>query len=49
MYGNSGRILKVDLSTGEGLNAMPDTLYVLRSWDRNGIPAKEKLAELGLK
>jgi aldehyde:ferredoxin oxidoreductase len=33
----------------EDLDALLDTFYSLRGWDRNGIPAKEKLAELGLK
>ncbi len=32
----------------EDLDSMLDSYYELRGWDRNGIPAKEKLAELGL-
>ncbi|MBN2333186.1 MAG: aldehyde ferredoxin oxidoreductase family protein [Deltaproteobacteria bacterium] len=32
----------------EDLDAMLDRYYTLRGWDRNGIPTKEKLAELGL-
>ncbi len=32
----------------EELDTMLDRYYALRGWDRNGIPTKEKLAELGL-
>ncbi|MBN1827816.1 MAG: aldehyde ferredoxin oxidoreductase family protein [Deltaproteobacteria bacterium] len=32
----------------EDLNAMIEKYYAIRGWDHNGIPAKEKLAELGL-
>jgi len=32
----------------EELDALLDTFYTLRGWDRDGTPTKEKLAELGL-
>ena len=32
----------------EDLDAMLDTFYDLRGWDRDGIPTKEKLTEIGL-
>ncbi|MCK4585085.1 aldehyde ferredoxin oxidoreductase, partial [candidate division WOR-3 bacterium] len=32
----------------EELDTMLDEYYTLRGWDKNGIPTKEKLEELGL-
>lgn len=36
------------LLTREDFNKMLDEYYMLRGWDMNGIPTKEKLRELGL-
>ncbi|OYT33184.1 hypothetical protein B6U96_16955 [Archaeoglobales archaeon ex4484_92] len=38
---------RVSLSPEE-FNKMLDEYYQLREWDENGIPTKEKLADLGL-
>jgi len=38
---------KISLPTEE-FNKMLDEYYQLREWDENGIPTKEKLADLGL-
>jgi len=41
-------VAKGQVITQKMLNEMLDEYYALRGWDKNGIPTKEKLKELGL-
>jgi len=48
MYGYTGKLLRVNLSSGRKLDTLLDEYYNAFGYTRQGVPTVERLGELGL-